>query len=246
MLPKIAIVTGASRGIGKAIAIRLSELGYQVIVNYARHEMAALEVVAEIESKNGKAVKCKADVSCADEAQMLIDFTLDRFGQIDVLVNNAGITRDNLLSMMDVSDLEAVIQANLLGPIYCTQAASRPMMRRRQGCIVNISSASATRPGKGQSNYAASKGGLESFTKAMAVELAPRNIRVNAVAPGVIATDMSSQVRELGEVEIFNRLLTKRYGRPDEIAGAVAYLASDEAAYITGEIMHINGGLKMA
>jgi 3-oxoacyl-[acyl-carrier protein] reductase len=171
---------------------------------------------------------------------------VDKFGRIDILINNAGITRDNLLATMEPDDITAVINTNLLGVIFPTKAVVMQMVRQRYGRIVNISSSAASKPGKGQSNYAAAKGGVEAFTKAMAVELAPRNILVNALAPGVVVTDMSEQIRTIGEEEIKARLLLKRYATAAEVADLVRWLASPDNQYMTGEILHLNGGLKMA
>ncbi|HEY0846484.1 MAG TPA: 3-oxoacyl-ACP reductase family protein [Noviherbaspirillum sp.] len=243
---QVALVTGASRGIGREIARIFAEQGADVAINYRGDEAAARETAAAVEQWGRRALLIRADVSDPAQADAMVAGVLESFGRIDILVNNAGITRDNLLASMEPDDIEAVIRTNLLGVIYPTQAVTRPMMRQRSGRIVNISSSAASKPGRGQSNYAAAKGGVEAFTKAMAVELAPRNVLVNAVAPGVIVTDMSEQIRRHGEDEIMSRLLLKRYAEPREVAEAVLFLASPTNRYLTGEILHLDGGLKMA
>ncbi len=243
---QVAIVTGASRGIGREIAILFAEQGCDVAINYRGDEAGALETAAAVEQLGRKAMLVKADVASFEQCGNMVDAVIDRFGKIDILVNNAGITRDNLLVSMDAEDIEAVIRTNLLGVIYPTKAVAMHMVRRRSGRIVNMSSSAASKPGKGQCNYAAAKGGVESFTKAMAVELAARNVLVNAVAPGVIMTDMSEQIRELGDEEIKGRLLLKRYAQPREVADLVLHLASPANQYMTGEVLHLDGGLKMA
>lgn len=243
---QVALVTGASRGIGREIARIFAEHGADVVINYRGDEAAARETAAAVEQWGRRALVLKADVSDPEQASQMVARVLERFERIDILVNNAGITRDNLLASMEPDDIEAVIRTNLLGVIYPTQAVTRPMMRQRSGRIVNISSSAASKPGRGQSNYAAAKGGVEAFTKAMAVELAPRNVLVNAVAPGVIVTDMSEQIRRHGEDEIMSRLLLKRYAEPREVAEAVLFLASPSNRYLTGEVLHLDGGLKMA
>lgn len=243
---QVALVTGASRGIGREIARICAEHGADVAINYRGDEVAARETAAAVEQWGRRALVIKADVSDPAQAERMVASVLESFGRIDILVNNAGITRDNLLASMEPDDIEAVIRTNLLGVIYPTQAVTRTMMRQRSGRIVNISSSAASKPGRGQSNYAAAKGGVEAFTKAMAVELAPRNVLVNAVAPGVIVTDMSEQIRKHGEDEIMARLLLKRYAEPREVAEAVLFLASPSNRYLTGEILHLDGGLKMA
>lgn len=243
---QVALVTGASRGIGREIARLLAEHGADVAINYRGDEAAARETAGIVESLGRRALVIRADVSDPEQAGHMVGSVLEQFGRVDILVNNAGITRDNLLASMEPEDIEAVIRTNLLGVIYPTQAVTRPMMRQRSGRIVNVSSSAASKPGRGQSNYAAAKGGVEAFTKAMAVELAPRNVLVNAVAPGVIVTDMSEQIRRHGEDEIMARLLLKRYAEPREVAEAVLFLASPSNRYLTGEVLHLDGGLKMA
>ncbi len=241
-----ALVTGASRSIGRAIACTLAAQGCDVAINYRQDEASARETAAMVERQGRRALLVQADVSDHAQSQAMVATVLAQWERLDVLVNNAGITRDKLLATMEPEDIESVLRTNLLGVIYPTQAATPVMVRQRWGRIVNLSSSAASKPGRGQSNYAASKGAVESFTRAMAVELASRNVLVNAVAPGVIETEMSAAVRQHAEREIMDRLLLKRYGSADEVAEAVAFLASPANRYITGEVLHLDGGLKMA
>lgn len=243
---QVALVTGASRGIGRAIALRLAAEGADIALHYRSDDALANDVASELRALGRKVLLLRADLTASDAPEQLLQAFEAEFGRLDILVNNAGVTRDNLLLAMSDDELATVIDTNLLAPIRLTRAFAMLMMRRRYGRIINISSAAASKPGRGQSNYAAAKGGLEAFTKALAVELAPRGVLVNAVAPGVIETEMSERVRELGESEIFSRLLLKRYAQPSEVADAVLYLASPNNRYVTGEILHLNGGLKMA
>ncbi len=243
---QVALVTGASRGIGRAIAERLADDGADIALHYRSDEESARVVADIIRAKGRRAELFAVDLSERDGAQRLADGFDGHYDRLDILINNAGTTRDNLLLSMTDEELETVIDTNLLAPIRVVRAFGMTMIRRRYGRIVNISSSAASKPGRGQSNYAAAKGGLESFTKAMAVELAPRGIMVNAVAPGVIDTDMSADVRVHNEEAIFARLLLKRYATPDEVADAVAYLVSPRNRYVTGEVIHLDGGLKMA
>lgn len=246
LLDQVAIITGASRGIGREIAVLFAEQGCNVAINYRGDEAGAMDTAAAVERLGRKAMLVKADVASFEQCTNMVDAVIERFGKVDILVNNAGITRDNLLVSMEADDIEAVIRTNLLGVIFPTKAVAMHMVRQRSGRIVNMSSSAASRPGKGQCNYAAAKGGVESFTRAMAVELAARNVLVNAVAPGVIMTDMSEQIRELGDDEIKARLLLKRYAHPREVADLVLHLVSPANQYMTGEVLHLNGGLKMA
>ncbi|MEN8642841.1 SDR family NAD(P)-dependent oxidoreductase [Pseudomonas sichuanensis] len=244
MTQKIAVVTGGSRGIGKSVVLALAGAGYQVAFSYVRDEAAAAALQAQVEGLGRECLAVQCDVKDAQSIQGFFERVEQRFARIDLLVNNAGITRDGLLATQSLSDITEVIQTNLIGTLLCCQQVLPCMMRQRSGCIVNLSSVAAQKPGKGQSNYAAAKGGVEALTRALAVELAPRNIRVNAVAPGVVSTDMSEALVGAHEQEIQSRLLIKRFARPEEIADAVLYLA-ERGLYVTGEVLSVNGGLKM-
>lgn len=243
---KTAAITGASRGIGREIALTFAKNGAKVAVGYKANRQKAEEVANEIRQFGGEALVAEVDVSTSKSSRAFIEKTSEEFGRLDVLVNNAGIARDNLLAFMSDDEMETVVAANLLGTMYCSRAAVEIMLPQRSGCIINISSVAATKPGRGQSNYAASKGGVEAFTKALAVELAPANIFVNAVAPGVIETDMSKDLVQFGKKEIMDRLLVKELGNCCDIARAALFLASGDNRYMTGEVLHVNGGLKMA
>ncbi|HDS1722175.1 3-oxoacyl-ACP reductase FabG [Pseudomonas putida] len=244
MTQKIAVVTGGSRGIGKSIVLALAGAGYQVAFSYVRDEASAAALQAQVEGLGRDCLAVQCDVKDAPSIQAFFERVEQRFERIDLLVNNAGITRDGLLATQSLSDITEVIQTNLVGTLLCCQQVLPCMMRQRSGCIVNLSSVAAQKPGKGQSNYAAAKGGVEALTRALAVELAPRNIRVNAVAPGIVSTDMSQALVGAHEQEIQSRLLIKRFARPEEIADAVLYLA-ERGLYVTGEVLSVNGGLKM-
>ncbi|MFM9368527.1 3-oxoacyl-ACP reductase family protein [Streptomyces sp. Da 82-17] len=243
---QVALVTGGSRGIGRAVALKLAQEGCDIALNY-RSSTAEAEQAAEQIGKLGRRVELfQGDLSDPEVPHAVVSGVRAAFGQIDVLVNNAGITRDELLVNQSLDDIRAVLDTNLVAPMLTVQAVAPAMLRRRYGRIVNLSSSAASKPGRGQSNYAAAKGGLEAFTKAMAVELASRGILVNAVAPGVINTDMTDAIRSHGEDEIMSRLLLKSYAEPETVADAVAYLASPRNTYTTGEVLHVDGGLKMA
>ncbi|WP_409309507.1 3-oxoacyl-ACP reductase family protein [Pseudomonas putida] len=244
MTQKIAVVTGGSRGIGKSIVLALAGAGYQVAFSYVRDEASAAALQAQVEGLGRECLAVQCDVKEAPSIQAFFERVEQRFERVDLLVNNAGITRDGLLATQSLSDITEVIQTNLVGTLLCCQQVLPCMMRQRSGCIVNLSSVAAQKPGKGQSNYAAAKGGVEALTRALAVELAPRNIRVNAVAPGIVSTDMSQALVGAHEQEIQSRLLIKRFARPEEIADAVLYLA-ERGLYVTGEVLSVNGGLKM-
>ncbi|NPA93030.1 MAG: 3-oxoacyl-[acyl-carrier-protein] reductase [Chloroflexi bacterium] len=240
---KIAVVTGASRGIGRAIAIELAKRGAAVVVNYNRAADKAQEVVTAIREAGGQAEAFQADVADFAQAKALIDFAVKTFGGIHILVNNAGITRDNLIMLMKEEDWDAVINTNLKGTFNCSKAAVRPMMRKRWGRIINISSVAGTIGNPGQTNYSASKAGQIGFTKALAREVASRNITVNAIAVGYIETDIWEGVPDEAREQILQMIPLGRKGEPEEVAYAVAFLASDQAAYITGQVIGVNGGM---
>lgn len=241
---KVAIITGASRGIGRAVALALASEGANVLVNYANSSEAAQRVVAEIAAAGGSALAFAADVSKADQVDALLDAAMEKWGRVDVLVNNAGITRDGLLLRMKPEDWQAVIDLNLTGVFLCTRVVSKVMLKQRAGRIINISSVTGQMGNPGQANYSAAKAGVIGFTKTVAKELASRGITVNAVAPGFIATDMTS---DLKAEEILKYIPLGRYGQPDEVAGMVRFLAADPAAaYITGQVLNVDGGMVMA
>lgn len=240
---QVAIVTGGSRGIGRAISLELAAAGATVVVNYRAAEDAAAATVAEITGKERRAVAVQADVTKEADVKRLVSSTLGSFGRLDVLVCNAGVVKDKLVAAMSLQDWESVIETNLRGPFLCVREVVPTMMSARSGSIVLLSSIAADRGGRGHANYSAAKGGINAMVRALAVELAPKKIRVNAVAPGVIVTDMTERVRQFAEDEILRQIPLKRYGRPDEVARAVRFLASEDASYVTGEVLHVTGGL---
>lgn len=241
---KVAIITGSSRGIGKAAALALAKQGGKIVVNYARSSDAADAVVKEIEEMGGEAIALQADVSKADDVDALVKSTKEKFGSIDVLVNNAGITRDTLLLRMKPEDWQAVIDLNLTGVFLCTRAVSKIMLKQRSGRIINISSVAGLMGNPGQANYSAAKAGVIGFTKTIAKELAPRGVTANVVAPGFIATDMTEDLKNTEDILKFIPL--GRYGQPEEVAGLIRFLAVDPAAaYITGQVMNVDGGMVM-
>ncbi|BAZ42722.1 3-oxoacyl-[acyl-carrier protein] reductase [Calothrix sp. NIES-4101] len=242
---QVAIVTGASRGIGRAIALELSKQGATIVVNYAASSAAADAVVDTITQAGGNAIALQADVSKSEQVDTLINAVMEKFSRVDILVNNAGITRDTLLLRMKPEDWQAVIDLNLTGVFLCTRAVSKIMLKQRSGRIISITSVAGQMGNPGQANYSAAKAGVIGFTKTVAKELASRGITVNAVAPGFIATDMTS---ELGNTEeILKFIPLARFGQPEEIAGMVRFLAADPAAaYITGQVFNVDGGMVMA
>ena len=242
---RTALVTGASRGIGRAIALELARRGASVVVNYLQSKDAADQVVKQIESLGGHAHAVQADVSDYKQAQELVKATVETFGSIDILVNNAGITRDNLIMMLSEEDWDIVQDTNLKSTFNCSKAAVRQMMRKRYGRVINITSVSGQMGNAGQTNYSASKAGQIGFTKALAREVASRSITVNSIAAGYIDTDIWEKVPEELRQTALNIIPLGRKGHPEEIAYCVAFLASDQAAYITGQIIGVDGGMVM-
>lgn len=240
---KVVIVTGGSRGIGRATATAFARAGATTIITYASSSAAAEEWVNELKSDDRHVSCYGVDVKNTEAMADFINTIAKEHGQIDVLVNNAGIIRDTLIMMMDKNDWADVIETNLTGVYNAIKPVSKLMMRKRSGAIINLSSIVATKPGRGQANYAATKGGVESITKALAMELGAKGIRVNAVAPGMIETDMTQVVRDAAGEEISKNIALRRFGQPEDIANAVLFLASDAASYITGEVLHVDGGL---
>jgi 3-oxoacyl-[acyl-carrier protein] reductase len=242
---RVAIVTGGSRGIGRAVALELAARGASVVVNYNSSPDRAEEVVKEIQAEGGQAAPFQADVSIFEAAQNLVKFAVETFGDLHILVNNAGITRDMVIMMMPESDWDAVINTNLKSTFNCSKAAVKHMMRKRYGRIINMASVAGQMGNPGQTNYSASKGGQIAFTKALAREVAPRNITVNALAPGFVDTEILDAMPE-GSLEAALKLVPlARTAQPEEIGYAVAFLASDQAAYITGQVLGVDGGMAM-
>ena len=240
---KIAVVTGASRGIGRAIARKLADEGATVVINYNGSEERANAVKAEIEGKGQKAVVRKCDVSDFASCETFIQGVIKEFGRIDILVNNAGITRDGLLMKMSEEDFDQVLDTNLKGAFHTIRFASRQMLRQKSGRIINMASVVGVSGNAGQANYAASKAGVIGLTKATAKELASRGITVNAIAPGFIETEMTAVLSDKVKEATAAQIPLGTFGQPEDVANAVAFLASDEARYITGQVLHVDGGL---
>ncbi len=244
---KTAIITGAGRGIGRAIAIAFYKKGYNIVIGYAGNDEAAAETerICKEQGSEGKIVLVKGDVSLPETADKLIEAALNMEGRVDVLVNNAGITRDNLLARMSADDFDAVISTNLRGAFLLSKKVTKTMMKQRYGRIINISSVVGVHGNAGQVNYSASKAGLIGMTKSIAKELASRNVTANAIAPGMIATDMTEVLSDTAKEQINASIPAKRMGTPEDVANAVLFLADEKSSYITGQVLGVDGGMGM-
>lgn len=242
---KTVLVTGGSRGIGKEIALKFAKQGYDVIINYVSDKTDTEELKKELEANGGKALIVKADVTNPEQIENLVKTAIETFEKIDVLVNNAGITKDNLLMRMSEEEFDKVIEVNLKGTYLMTKAVTKYMMKKRQGSIINLSSVVGVTGNAGQCNYAASKAGIIGFTKSVAKELASRNIRANAIAPGFIATDMTDVLSDEIKETIQNQIPLKRMGNAKEVAELAYFLGSEQSSYITGQVIHVDGGMVM-
>ena len=242
---KTVLVTGGSRGIGKEIALKFAKQGYDVIINYVSDKTDTEELKKKLEANGGKALIVKADVTNPEQIENLVKTAIETFGKIDVLVNNAGITKDNLLMRMSEEEFDKVIEVNLKGTYLMTKAVTKYMMKKRQGSIINLSSVVGVTGNAGQCNYAASKAGIIGFTKSVAKELASRNIRANAIAPGFIATDMTDVLSDEIKETIQNQIPLKRMGNAKEVAELAYFLGSEQSSYITGQVIHVDGGMVM-
>ena len=242
---KVAVVTGSSRGIGSAIALAMAEAGADVIINYYSGEEEAQKMVEKVEAKGVKSKAYQADVSNADDVKKFIKAVKKDFGKIDIMVNNAGITRDTLLMRMKEKDWDRVLDVNLKSVFLCTKAVSRIMMKQRSGKIINISSVVGLIGNPGQANYTAAKAGVVGFTKTIARELGSRNVNVNAIAPGFIESDMTESLPEKVKEEMLNSIPLDRFGKPEDVADLALFLASDKSDYITGQVLNVDGGMVM-
>ena len=242
---KTVFVTGGSRGIGKEVALKFAEDGYDVILNYVSDKTDVDGLTKELKDKGAESLILKADVSNAEEVENVVKQAIEKFGKIDVLVNNAGITKDNLLMRMSEEEFDKVLEINLKGTFLVTKAVTKYMMKKRQGAIINLSSVVGVAGNAGQCNYSASKAGIIGFTKSVAKELASRNIRANAVAPGFIATDMTQVLPDAVKENIHNQIPLKRMGTAKEVAELIYFLGSDASSYITGQVINIDGGMVM-
>ncbi|WP_042348958.1 3-oxoacyl-[acyl-carrier-protein] reductase [Bacillus massiliigorillae] len=242
---QVALVTGASRGLGRAIALELASQGASVIVNYAGSEDKAKAVVEEIKALGQQAIAVRCNVANSDEVASMVKTAIEEFGKIDILVNNAGVTRDNLLMRMKEEEWDTVLDTNLKGVFLCTKSVTRPMMKQRKGRIINVASVVGVVGNAGQANYVAAKAGVIGLTKTTAKELAPRGITVNAVAPGFITTDMTDQLPEEVRTSLLTQIPLARFGQPEDIAKVVSFLASSDSAYMTGQTLCVDGGMVM-
>ena len=244
-MTKIALVTGASRGIGKAIALKLAQDGHHVVVNYSGNVEKANEVVEEIKKMGQQAIALQCDVSDHEAVKAMVNQVIEHFGAIDIIVNNAGITKDTLMMRMKPEDFKSVIDTNLLGVFNVVQASTRQLLKQKSGKIINLSSIVGSIGNAGQANYVASKAGVEGLTKTFARELASRGITVNAVAPGFIVSDMTDKLSEDIKSGMLSQIPLNHFGAPEDIANVVSFLASEQANYITGQTIHVNGGMYM-
>ena len=244
-LTRAAVVTGGSRGIGRAVCVALAKQGCNVVVNYCHGEAAAAETAALCKELGVEAVTVQADVSTAEGCKKLFEEAVNAFGRVDILVNNAGVTRDNLILRLSEEDFDTVLNANLKGAFLCCKEAARRMVRQRYGRIVNLSSVVGLRGNAGQTNYSASKAGLIGLTKSLAKELASRNVTVNAVAPGFIATDLAAALPGAVRTEMCKTIPEGRAGQPEDVANAVAFFAAEQSSYLTGQVLCVDGGMAM-